>query len=75
MRLQVNKDWRSKWFASKKDYANYLAQDLEVRRMIKKDLGSRAATNKIDIERSPNLVTVTVSTNCRMRDWCKGIDL
>ncbi len=62
MRLQVNKDWRSKWFASKKDYANYLAQDLEVRRMIKKDLGSRAAINKIDIERSPNLVTVTVST-------------
>ena len=62
MRLQVNKDWRSMWFASKKDYANYLAQDLEVRRMIKKDLGSRAAINKIDIERSPNLVTVTVST-------------
>lgn len=62
MRLQVNKDWRSKWFASKKDYANYLSQDLEVRRMIKKDLGARAAINKIDIERSPNLVTVTIST-------------
>jgi small subunit ribosomal protein S3 len=62
MRLQVNKDWRSKWFANKKDYATYLRQDLEVRRMIKKDLGSRAAINKIDIERSPNLVTVTIST-------------
>lgn len=62
MRLQVNKDWRSKWFANKKDYANYLSQDLEVRRMIKKELGARAAINKIDIERSPNLVTVTVAT-------------
>lgn len=62
MRLQVNKDWRSKWFASKKDYATYLSQDLEVRRMIQKDLGSRAAINKIDIERSPNLVTVTIAT-------------
>ena len=62
MRLQVNKDWRSKWFASKKDYARYLTQDLEVRRMIMKDLGSRAAINKVDIERSPNLVTVTIST-------------
>jgi small subunit ribosomal protein S3 len=61
-RLQVNKEWRSKWFASKKDYASYLTQDLEVRRMIKKQLGSRAAINKIDIERSPNLVTVTIST-------------
>lgn len=62
MRLQVNKDWRSKWFASKKDYANYLTQDLQVRRMIDKKLGSRAAINKVDIERSPNLVTVTLTT-------------
>lgn len=62
MRLQVNKDWRSKWFASKKDYASYLTQDLQVRKLIKDMLGSRAAINKIDIERSPNLVTVTIST-------------
>lgn len=62
MRLQVNKDWRSKWFASKKDYANFLTQDLEVRRMIQSKLGSRAAVNKVDIERSPNLVTVTIVT-------------
>lgn len=62
MRLQVNKDWRSKWFASKKDYANFLTQDLEVRRMIQTKLGSRAAVNKVDIERSPNLVTVTIVT-------------
>lgn len=62
MRLQVNKNWRSKWFANKKDYASYLAQDLAVRKMIIKDLGSRAAINKVDIERSPNLVTVTIAT-------------
>lgn len=62
MRLQVNKDWRSKWFAGKREYATYLAQDLAVRRMIKDKLGSRAAINKVDIERSPNLVTVTVTT-------------
>jgi small subunit ribosomal protein S3 len=62
MRLQVNKDWRSKWFVSKRDYAAYLTQDLEVRRMIANKLGSRAAVNKVDIERSPNLVTVTIVT-------------
>lgn len=62
MRLQVNKDWRSKWFVGKREYAKYLAQDLEVRRMISTKLGSRAAINKVDIERSPNLVTVTIST-------------
>lgn len=62
MRLQVNKDWRSKWFASKRDYAAYLKDDLAVRKLISKKLGSRAAINKVDIERSPNLVTVTIAT-------------
>src|SRR3954463_7931420 len=62
MRLQVNKDWRSKWFAGKREYATYLAQDLSVRRMIINKLGSRAAINRVDIERSPNLVTVTITT-------------
>src|ERR1700759_4301752 len=62
MRLQVNKDWRSKWFANKRDYAKLLAQDLAVRKLIVDKLGSRASINKVDIERSPNLVTVTVTT-------------
>ena len=61
-RLQVNKDWRSKWFVSKRNYAEYLAQDLKVRKMIIDKLGSRAAINKVDIERSPNLVTVPIMT-------------
>jgi small subunit ribosomal protein S3 len=62
MRLQLSKDWRSKWFAGKKDYANYLKQDLGARKLIDEKLGSRAAINKVDIERSPNLVTVTIQT-------------
>lgn len=62
MRLQVNKNWRSKWFANKRDYANFLNQDLEVRRLIDNKLGSRAAINQVDIERSPNLVSVTITT-------------
>lgn len=62
MRLQVNKDWRSKWFVGKREYAKFLADDLAVRRMIQNKLGTRAAINKVDIERSPNLVTVTIST-------------
>lgn len=62
MRLQVNKDWRSKWFADKKDYARFLTEDLEVRRYIDKKVGARGAINKVDIERSPNLVTVTINT-------------
>lgn len=61
-RLQVNKDWRSKWFVAKQDYAKYLEQDLKVRKFIQDKVGSRGAINKVDIERSPNLVTITIMT-------------
>lgn len=62
MRLQVNKDWRSKWYAPKRDYAKFLGEDLKVRKYIQKKVGQRGAINQVDIERSPNLVTVTVWT-------------
>ena len=62
MRLQVNKDWRSKWFVDKRDYAKFLKDDLAVRRLIQKKLGSRAAINKVEITRTPNLVTITIAT-------------
>jgi small subunit ribosomal protein S3 len=62
MRLQVNKDWRSKWFVNKRDYAKFLKDDLAVRRLINRKLGSRAAINKVDITRTPNLVTITIAT-------------
>jgi small subunit ribosomal protein S3 len=62
MRLQVNKDWRSKWFVDKRDYAKFLKDDLAVRRLIKDKLGSRASINKVEISRTPNLVTVTIAT-------------
>lgn len=61
-RLQVNKDWRSKWFVDKRNYAEFLKVDLAVRKLIKDKLGSRAAINKVDITRTPNLVTVTIAT-------------
>lgn len=62
MRLQVSKDWRSKWFATGRDYATFLAQDLKVRSYIDGKFATRATIQKVDIERSPNLVTVTIHT-------------
>jgi len=62
MRLQVNKNWRSKWFASKNEYKKFLTEDLALRRLIDKKLGSRAAINIVEIERSPNQVIVTIQT-------------
>jgi len=62
MRLQVNKDWRSKWFVDKRDYAKFLKDDLQVRKLIQNKVGSRGAVNRVEISRTPNLVTVTIST-------------
>ncbi len=62
MRLQTNKDWSSKWFASKTDYANFLKDDLTTRKLIIDKLGSLASINRVEINRTPNLVTVTIST-------------
>lgn len=62
MRLQVNKDWSSRWFADKRSYAAFLEDDLKVRRLIQNKLGSRAAINRVEISRTPNLVTVTIHT-------------
>ncbi len=62
MRLQVNKAWSSRWFAGKRSYAAYLEDDIKVRRLIQNKLGGRAAINRVEISRTPNLVTVTINT-------------
>lgn len=61
-RLQVNKNWRSRWFADKRDYATWLAQDLKVRALIEKRFEARPTINAIEIERSANLATITIHT-------------
>lgn len=62
MRLQVNKAWHSRWFADKRDYAKFLQEDLQVRRLVQNKVGMRGAVNRIEITRTPNLVTVTITT-------------
>lgn len=63
MRLQVNKNWRSRWFANRREYPIYLQQDLRVRKFIEDKFRSRAAIARVEIERSPNLATVTIYTS------------
>ncbi|HEX6258147.1 MAG TPA: 30S ribosomal protein S3 [Candidatus Saccharimonadales bacterium] len=62
MRLQVSKNWRSRWFAGKKEYATWLSQDIAVRKLIESRFASRPTINGIEIERSANLATVTIHT-------------
>jgi small subunit ribosomal protein S3 len=58
-RLAVKKDWRSVWYANKKDYLHFLHEDFAIRRFVKKRLES-AAVSKIIIERATNRVRVNI---------------
>jgi len=60
-RLGVIRDWKSHWYAEGDDYADLLIEDLKIRRFIQDSTG-RAGISRIEIERSPNQVSVTVLT-------------
>ena len=60
-RLGVSKDWNSKWFANKRDFAGYLVADLKVRELLKKKL-AQAGISKIMIERPAKTARVTIHT-------------
>jgi small subunit ribosomal protein S3 len=60
-RLALNRDWRSRWFASKKEMPEFLHSDLKIREYVKKKL-QLAAVSKIVIERAWNSIRVTIHT-------------
>ena len=60
IRLGINKDWNSKWFANR-NYAQLLNQDINLRKYLKKKLMS-AAISRIQIERPANNAVVTIHT-------------
>jgi small subunit ribosomal protein S3 len=60
-RVGVTKDWLSKWYADKRDYAPLLLQDVAIRKFLKKKLES-AAVPKIGIERYANRARITIYT-------------
>ncbi len=61
IRLGIAKDWSSKWFAGKREYAQYLAADLKVREMLKQRL-AQAGISRITIERPAKTARVTIHT-------------
>jgi len=60
LRLGINKLWDSKWFATK-NYAQWLEEDITIRRYIKKRL-ARAGVSKIEIERRGDKVRIHIHT-------------
>ncbi len=60
-RLGIVKDWDSKWYANKHDYADLLHEDLEIKRLIKQRF-FQAGVSKTEIERAANRGKVTIHT-------------
>ncbi len=61
MRVTVNKDWRSRWYANKKEYGNLVLEDDKIRAIIMERLKD-AAIPEIIIERYANRARVTIYT-------------
>ena len=59
-RLGYNKAWKSRWFA-KKEYADLLHEDVNLRRQLKDRLKS-AGVDAIDVERAANKLVVRIYT-------------
>ena len=61
LRLGVNKDWESKWYAEGQEYVKSLNNDIKIREYLTKKLKD-AAVSKIEIERKPNRIDVKIVT-------------
>ena len=60
-RLPLTRDWASRWFAPKKDYADALLGDERIRRYLKKKLRGAAVSRSV-VERAWNSLRVTIHT-------------
>lgn len=61
-RLKINKTWESRWFANPDKYADQLHEDRQIRNLIF-GIAPRAGISRIEIERFPNSVQITVLTS------------
>ena len=61
LRVGINRDWDSRWYADKNDVADLLHEDIKIRALLE-DFYKNAAVSKIEIERSKGRVILTVHT-------------
>lgn len=60
-RLKINRPWEARWFASERTYKDLLHEDFAIRRYLYKELAA-AAISRIEIDRNPSQVVVTIHT-------------
>jgi small subunit ribosomal protein S3 len=64
-RTGITEDWKSRWYAPKHAYGDFLVEDFRIRKLIDAKLNRRppfAAVSEILIERTREEVTITIKT-------------
>jgi small subunit ribosomal protein S3 len=61
MRLKFNRDWDARWYAEGSRYRDLLQEDFRIRQYVEREL-KHAGVSKVEIERYPNQVQVTLYT-------------
>ncbi len=61
-RLKITRDWDARWFAQGSRYSDLLHEDFAIRRYIRKE-GEKAGVSRLEIERFPNQIQVTIHTS------------
>ena len=61
LRIGINKDWEANWYASGKDFSNYLEKDLKIRKYISENLKD-AGVSKVEVERNGKRTEVIIHT-------------
>ncbi|MBI1801366.1 MAG: 30S ribosomal protein S3, partial [Chloroflexi bacterium] len=60
-RLGGIKDWSAHWYADRRQFKKLLAEDITVRSLVMKQVGSAGISN-VEIDRFPKQVNITIHT-------------
>jgi len=60
LRVGVNKDWSSKWYADKRNFADYLVEDNKIREFVSKKLYAAGVSNVVIERAAANQIKVVV---------------
>ncbi len=60
-RVGIIKDWNTRWYASKKDFADFLVEDRKIRDFVKKKY-FMASISRIEIDRAAGKITISIFT-------------
>ncbi len=62
LRIGINKNWESNWYANNSEFSNYLEKDLKIRKFLEKRLKD-ASVSKVEIERNNKRCEISLHTS------------